>query len=387
MSHLRTICAACGAAGKRKETRTSAVIVPLGPYHPLLLEPYALRLRTHGERIVAASAPVSGYGRRGLLELIAGQPIEDALVVLERVCAHAGQGYRLALTLAAERATRITAPRSAQLTRVFFAELEMTLSALWSLSELARALNQRTVRAHGLEQRERIFDVAELATGQRVYWAIAQPGGVREGIQFQAARELVGWLHEVVEFWQAAVGPKGALRRAAAHVDARQTKIAAGDGAGDSAEASAAVGPLARDDARRVAPYDGYRAITLDWTPLDDLPGGVAEAMSCALRLITRLKLSHDIMRVCAETLGDAAPSSARVALKAGQASATIQTAHGPARLDVTLADDQTITQARLVTSCATALARASRWLPGRTLADAPTALVSLDICPSCAEL
>ena len=342
-----------------------------------------MRLRTQGERIVAAAPPVSGYGRRGLLEFIAGQPLEDALVVLERACAHTGQGYRLALTLATERAARITAPRAAQLLRVFFAELEMTLSALWSLTELTRALNLRTLRAEGLEQRERIYDAAEAATGQRVYWAIAHPGGVREGIELSAVGDLVSWLREVVAFWHAALGPKGALRRAAERVDARQVKAPGAEAAAGNVPAV----PLARDDARRATPYDGYRAITVDWTLLDDTPGGVAEAMSCALRLITRLKLSHDIMRVCAEGLSDVTPGSAPAPLMAGRGSATIQTAHGPARLDLTLSNDLTVASIRLVTSCAAALADAPRWLPGRTLADAPTALASLDLCPSCADL
>ncbi len=372
----QTFCAACEAAGERKEPRTSAVIFPVGPYHPALSEPYALRLRLHGERVVAASEPTTGYSRRGLLDLITGQPLEDGLVVLERACAHAGQGYRFALSLAAERAASITAPRPAQLARMFFAELEMTLSALWSLSELARALNQRTLRAVGLEHRERIYEAAEEATGERVYWGVAQPGGVRAGIQFAAARAIVGWLPEMVETWRVATAPRGALRRAAERVDAART--------GDLAGAGSA---LAREDARHAAPYDGYRALTLDWSPLDDLQSGVADIASCALRLVTRLKLSYDIMHVCAETLGDATPGRAGATLRAGQGSATIQTAHGPARIDVTLASDQTITQARLTTPCAAALAAAPGWLLGRSLAHVPALLAGLDLCPSCADL
>ncbi len=270
--------------------------------------------------------------------------------------------------------------------RVFFAELEMTLSALWSLAELARALNLRSLRALGLEQRERIYEAASEATGQRVYWAIARPGGVREGIQFGAARDLLEWLHGAVETWRVATAPKGALRRAAERADARQAQAATDATTDATGKANPPAGQPAREDARRRAPYDGYRAITLDWTPLDDLPESVA-VTSCALRLATRLKLSYDIMRVCAETLGDALPAQASAPLKAGQGSATIQTAHGPARVDVTLADDQTIAQVRLTTPCAAALAQAPGWLLGHTLADLPATLVGLDLCPSCADL
>jgi Ni,Fe-hydrogenase III large subunit len=385
-------CAACAVAGERKETRTSAVIFPLGPYHPLLPEPYALRLRLHGEQVVAATAPATGYGRRDLLDLVRGQPIEDALVVLERVCAHAGQGYRLALSIAIERAARMTAPRSAQLTRVFFAELEMALSALWSLSELARALNMRGLRTQGLEQRERIYEAAANATGQRVYWAIARPGGVREGIQIEEVAAQFTWMRETVEGWRVTTAPRGVLRAVAERVDARQVKPQRESDSVASDEAAlpveAGVAPLAYEDARRSAPYDGYRAITVDWTPLDDLPpGGVADVTSCALRLVTRLKLSYDIMHVCAETLSDSPRGQGSGALRAGQGSATIQTAHGPARIEVTLANDQTVADVRITTPCAEALTRAPTGLLGRTLADVPATLVGLDLCPSCADL
>lgn len=256
----------------------------------------------------------------------------------------------------------------------------MTLSALWSLAELARALNLRSLRALGLEQRERIYDAASAATGQRVYWAIARPGGVRGGIQFGEMRELLDWLRDAVEIWRVATAPKGALRAAAERADARQTQ------AGAAGKSTPSAGQPARDDARRLAPYDGYRAITLDWTPLDDLPDTV-EVASCALRLATRLKLSADIMRVCAESLDDAASAQASAPLKAGQGSATIQTAHGPARVDVTLTGEQTIAQARLTTPCAAALEQAPGWLLGHTLADLPATLIGLNLCPSCADL
>jgi Ni,Fe-hydrogenase III large subunit len=344
----------------------------------------------HGEQVVAATTPATGYGRRDLLDLVRGQPIEDALVVVERVCAHAGQGYRLALSIAIERAARMAAPRSAQLTRVFFAELEMALSALWSLSELARALNMRGLRAQGLEQRERIYEAAASATGQRVYWAIARPGGVREGIQFEEVAAQLNWLRDTVEGWRVTTAPRGVLRAIAERVDARQVKPQS-DGSDASDEtaqpAAAGIAPPALEDARRSAPYDGYRAITVDWTPLDDLPGGVADVTSCALRLVTRLKLSYDIMHVCAETLREALHGQASGALRAGQGSATIQTAHGPARIDVTLANDQTIADARITTPCAEALTRAPTGLRGRALADVPATLVGLDLCPSCADL
>ena len=367
------------AVRERKELRTSAVVFPLGPYHPALPEPFALRLRLRNERVVSASALDSGYGRRGLLDLVVGQPLVDALVVLERACAHAGQAYRLALSIAVERAARITTPRAAQLMRVFFAELEMTQSALRALAELARALSLPALYARGLEQRERIYEATTAATGERVYWGIARPGGVRADIRLAAARVILDWLPDVIESWRVATAPKGSLRRAADRVDAQGTQ--------PLAASAGAVGRLSAEDARRTAPYDGYRAITLDWSSLEDGRVTAADLVSRSLALVARLKLSGDIMRVCAETLGDLAPELATAPLKAGQGSVTVQTAHGPARLEVTLTGDQRIAQLRLATTCATAQTDAPVWLVGRRLAHVPAILASLDLCPSCADL
>jgi len=330
--------------------------------------------------VVAATRPVTGYGRRGLLDLVAGQPVEDALVVVERVCAHAGQAYRLGLSIAIERATRAPASRAAQLVRVFFAELEMAQSALWGLTEMARALNLQALIARGLEQRERVYAAAMEATGERVYWGIAHPGGVREGIQFAAARGILDWLPEVVESWRVATTPAGALHRAAQRVDAAAPAQASTD---DATSAS----PLLREDARRETPYGGYRLITLDWSSLDTGPAIATSVATRAVRLVARLKLSADIMRVCAETLGDAEIGDAPGPLTEGHSSVTVQTAHGPARLDVTLASDQTIAELRLGTTCAEAIAETPGWLVGRRLAHAPALLACLNLCPSCADL
>lgn len=367
------------AVDKRKETRTSAVSFPLGPYHPALSEPYALSLRLRGERVIAATQPDCRYGYRGVRDLVIGQPVDDALVLLERICPHAGQGYRYALCIAIERATHATVARSEQLMRVFFAELEMALSALWGLSELSRALQRPALRARGLEQRERLYALAAEATGERVYWGVARPGGVRDGIQFGAARQMLDALRDAVEIWRVTTTPRGVLLRAARRVDDAQP-----------ADMPPLAHPSAQTDARREAPYGGYRLLTLDWSTLEPADEGAAESTTVAawaMRLEARLKLSYDIMRVCAESLDESTLGHAQTPLVGGQSSVTTQTAHGSARLMVTLSDDQRITGLEINTPCAETLAATPGWLRGRRLSHVPALLACLDLCPSCAEL
>ncbi len=105
----------------------------------------------------ARTTGATGYSHRGVLELAEGLPLDDALVILERVCARAGQSYRLALCLAVERFMKPQMARKAQLVRTLFAELERLSSALWTLGEIARAVDQRKLWAGALERRERVF--------------------------------------------------------------------------------------------------------------------------------------------------------------------------------------------------------------------------------------
>lgn len=298
-------------------------------------------------------------------------------MVLERTCAQAGQAYRLALSIAIERAARINAPRAAQLKRVFFAELEMIASGLWTLSEIARTLNLRALHIAGLEQRERIYEAAREATGERVYWGIARPGGVRQGIDFAAARETLDWLPSAVDQWRSAVAPGGALQRAASRIDEREP------GAHDEAPTHS----QAPVDARRTAPYDGYRSITLDWFAHDDLAAGSSEIAIHALRLVKGLKLSHDIMRACADALAANGQAQPLAPLKAGQGSAYIQSAHGPVRIEVSIDDDTLVTVSRLETRCIETRNAAGAALVGRTLFSAPALLAGLGVCPSCADM
>lgn len=322
--------------------------------------------------------PIGGYGRRDLLSLGAAQPVEDALVVLERTCAQAGQAYRLALSIAIERAARISAPRAAQLQRVFFAELEMIASGLWTLSEIARTLNLRALRIAGLEQRERIYEAAQKATGERVYWGIARPGGVRQGIDFAAARQTLAWLPTAVDQWRSAVVTGGALQRIASRMDEREP---AAERANAMSHSQAPV------DARRTAPYDGYRSITLDWFAHNDLANGASEISTHALRLVKGLKLSHDIMRACADALVANGQAQSSAALKAGQGSAYIQSAHGPVRIEASVDEDANVTISRLETRCLETRNAAIAALVGRPLISAPALLAGLGVCASCVDM
>lgn len=351
-------------------------IFPLGPYHPALSEPLAVRLRLRGERVTGVETPAegaTGYSHRGILELAEGLPLDDALVILERVCARAGQSYRLALCLAVERFMKPQVARKAQLVRTLFVELERLNSALWTLGEIARAVDQRKLWTEALEQRERVFAAASAATGERVFWGVARPGGVRGGLTLAPVREFAQGASAIYEEWRAAAAPNGALRHATEGLGRRV------DGPAESASA---------DDARRVKPYDAYRILTLDWSPLEALETAPMDVATEVARLVSGMKLSVDITLTCLEELeGEPELPQAALKLGAGEGAATVQSPHGPARVSVTLDGDGTVAALGLETPCADAIARVPALLTGRALGEVPALLAAHDLCPACAEL
>ncbi|HEX9036820.1 MAG TPA: hypothetical protein VF808_07495 [Ktedonobacterales bacterium] len=366
-------------------SESMGTIFPLGPYHPALSEPVALRLRLRGERIIGVEEPeagVSGYSHRGVLELAEGLPLDDALVILERVCARAGQSYRLALCLAVERMTKTQVARPAQLVRTLFAELERLASALWTLGEIARAVDQRRLWSGALDQREAVFEAAQTATGERAFWGVARPGGVRGGLTLAPIRAFAETAPALYEQWRSSAAIGGGLRRATEGLG-RAT-------AAPLAPATAADGPRGASihDARRATPYDAYRMLTLDWAPLDALDNAPLDAATSIARLVAGMKLSVDIVLTCLDELdGEPDLPQASLTLGAGDGAATTQSAHGPARVSVTLAAGGTVETLGLETSCAATIALAPAMLTGRALGEAPAILAALDLCPACAEL
>lgn len=363
---------------------------PLGPFHPALAEPLALRLRLRGERVTDVETPAGGpggYSHRGALELAEGLPLDDALVILERVCARAGQSYRLALCLAVERIARPAMTRPAQLARTLFAELERLNSALWTLGEIARAVDQRRLWGEALDQREQVFDAARVATGERVFWGVARPGGVREGLTLASMRTFAEGATGIYDVWRQAMAPGGALRQATEGLG-RPLEGAPTAAATEPPETPSETSRLSAEDVRRAAPYGAYRMMTLDWDPLDELDADAVDVTTRAARLVAGMKLSVDILVTCMEELEDESGlGSAPLKLTAGEGSAMAQSPHGPARVTVALDGAGAVESLRLETPCAEMIARAPALLTGRALGEAPALLAALDLCPACAEL
>lgn len=353
----------------------------------MLPQPIALRLRLRGERISGVEPPLTGYCRRGVTELAAGGSVEDALALVERSCAIAGTAHRLALVTALESLTGVTPSRSAGITRVLFAEAERILARLATLAQAARAVSATRQERDALEQREALFAALRTATGQRVFWAVAVPGGTRSDFAYEldGIREALAAVEAQIPTWRSVVGPRGPVGQASRGAGTLSGERAAALGlAGIAAGGSGVGGDLRRDDS-----YGGYNDLTIDWPArLGSAAGDAAARLAYA---VDDMAISATIGRECLMELegasASAKPFDAADAPVGREASATVEGPHGPVTVAVVLASGGRVERLRLEPRCRATLEALPELLEGRPLSQAPLILASADLCAECLDL
>jgi Ni,Fe-hydrogenase III large subunit len=363
----------------------------LGPYHPALFLPVGLTFKLRGETIDSVLPLATGFCRRGIEDLAAGKPIADALAIIERACSFAGQSYRLAACQCIEVATGVAPSRRARLLRSVFAEIERLLARLWLLGLAARAVGLGAAFHEALEQREALIDAAEQLTGERVFWAVAEPGSVRELREdvFEAVELALDQVTGAVATWRLATEARGPLGRACAGVGRLDRARVAELGLSGLAAQASGIG----DDLRREKPYAGYADIAFDWA--DGQPGEPAgDAAARLVAAVADMALSLRLIRALLNALregGDDAEATAVVSGSGGatrDAVATVWGPHGPITCRASLAEGARI--ASLTLECpnvAATLAALPDALRGQPVLRAPLILASLDLCLECNDL
>ncbi|MGQ9700703.1 MAG: hydrogenase large subunit [Candidatus Bipolaricaulaceae bacterium] len=254
-------------------------VVPIGPIHPALKEPIRLTFQVRGERIVGVQIR-TGFAHRGIefMGMRQGRNLIQILYLAERICGICSISHPIAFTQAVERAAGIEVPPRAQYIRVIISELERIHSHLLWAGVAAHELGFDTLLHLAWKVREKVLDVLEELTGNRINYAIPIFGGVRRDITpeqypkvWEALRYYRGLLDELLDTF---------LRDPTVEARTRGVGILEPK----EAEELCAVGPTARasglrKDVRQDRPYLAYpdfevKAITprdYGLTPLGDV--------------------------------------------------------------------------------------------------------------------
>ena len=229
--------------------------IPLGPYHIALEEPYKIEVECEGERVTGASLKV-GFNFRGIEWLAQRKNITKVIALVERVCGICSNVHGMTFCMALEKIGEIEVPERARYVRMVVAELERLHSHLLWAGVAAELVGFQTVFMHIFHLRERVMDLLEQISGNRVNYSMNRIGGVNRDIG-EPAKVLngVAEIRRIVTESIVPVFTTDATIRARCSgvgVLTRQDAIALG-----------AVGPVARAsgldmDLRRDSPYLAY---------------------------------------------------------------------------------------------------------------------------------
>jgi len=230
--------------------------VPIGPIHPALKEPIRLTFKIEGERIRGVEVR-TGFAHRGIELMGTKRNLIQVLYLSERICGICSISHPIAFTLAVEQAAGIEVPARAQYIRVIFSELERIHSHLLWAGVAAHELGFDTLLHLTWKVREKVLDILEELSGNRIDYAIPIFGGVRRDItpeQYPKVREMIRYYRGLSDELMDAF-----LRDPS--VEARTRGVGVLEP--QEAEALCAVGPTARasgprKDVRQDRPYLVY---------------------------------------------------------------------------------------------------------------------------------
>jgi NADH-quinone oxidoreductase subunit D len=166
--------------------------INFGPQHPAAHGVLRLILELDGE-IVERADPHIGLLHRGTEKLIEYKTYMQAVPYFDRLDYVSPMCEEHAFALAVEKLLGITVPDRGQWIRVLFAEITRVLNHLLSLTTYALDCGAITPALWGFEEREKLMEFHEAASGARLHANYFRPGGVSKDLPAGLTDRIGEW--------------------------------------------------------------------------------------------------------------------------------------------------------------------------------------------------
>jgi NADH-quinone oxidoreductase subunit D len=153
----------------------------MGPHHPATHGVLRLLVTLEGE-VVRDLKPIIGYVHTGIEKTAEDKSYWKAIPVIERMDYLAYYFNAMAFCGAVEALLDLEVPKRAQYLRVIHLELNRIMSHLVWLGTSALDLGAISMFWYCFREREKILDLFEMSSGQRMHTRYIQVGGVFEDI-------------------------------------------------------------------------------------------------------------------------------------------------------------------------------------------------------------
>lgn len=356
-------------------------IVPVGPFHPALLEGEYFKLKVEGEKVLEADLKL-GYNYRGIMKLAENRSYWQNLYLFERVCGICSAAHTTAYTRTVEMLGNIELPDRARYIRTLMAELERIHSHLLWAGVGMELIGFRTLFMLVWRDRENVLDVLETISGNRQHYAMNTIGGVRKDIANDLIPKIEGKLkvlYKATETATKAVLEDSGIRSRTKGVGTLDKEIA---------KKICVVGPVARAtgmkiDVRKDDPYAAY-----DEIPFDVITAPDGDIFSMVLVRLGELVESVKICEFCLDKLKSVGgPITSEVKeFPPGEAIGRVEAPRGELIYYIVSNGTNIPDRARIRTPSYLNDYAILFMLPGQALADVPITVAAVDPCMACTD-
>jgi len=282
----------------KKKREGNSYSLSIGPIHPALKEPIRFDLQIEGEKVVGVDFEMSQV-HRGIEWIGMRRNPVQVLYLAERICGICNICHSTCFCIAVENIANIEVPARAHYLRTIHAELERIHSHILWAGVAAHELGFDSVMNYTWKVREKVLDVMEALTGNRITKGIMMIGGVRRDIN----EKQVPMIKEALDYYKKGFGKIEGIFLKDLVIKSRT--VGTGILSRHDGLALCAVGPTARasgirKDVRQDEPYAAYSDLEIKAiTPkdlLEEVKGDVFDRI--AVRLL-EVKQSIEIIEEC----------------------------------------------------------------------------------------
>ncbi len=158
--------------------RTEEFVVNVGPQHPSTHGVFRMRFTLDGE-IVKDVEPIFGYLHRGVEKLMEMRTYKQGIPMTDRLDYVSAINNNWPYVLAVEELAGISVPQRAEFMRVIMSEMQRISSHILAVGSQMNDMGSfYTVFMYMFREREKLTDLMEMVTGQRMMYNYMRFGGV-----------------------------------------------------------------------------------------------------------------------------------------------------------------------------------------------------------------
>ena len=232
------------------------MLLNMGPQHPSTHGVLRLLLELDGETIINA-IPDIGYLHTGVEKNMEAKTYVKAEVMSDRLDYMNNLGNNLAYCMAVEKLVDLDVPERALAIRVILTELERINSHLVWVGTFGLDLAAMSMFLYAFREREKILDIKELVSGQRMMTTYFRPGGLWRDVPVEfekAVRDFIHYMPKRIDEYEALLTKNPLFLDRLLGIGILDPAVALQHGV---------TGPMLRAsgvnwDLRKVRPYMGY---------------------------------------------------------------------------------------------------------------------------------